>query len=116
MVRVYCLQGDIWAIAPSGRIDTAAARALEDAFKGLFDAGHTRVVVDLAGVSYMASAGLRALMLALRAARTAGGDVQLAALTNSVADTLAMAGLDQLFVFHPSLAEAAAGLKGASAA
>ena len=112
-VRVLILEDDVWAVTPAGRIDVAAARALEDAINGLLDQGHGRVVVDLSETIYISSGGLRVLFLALRRARTFGGDLHLAAMGDNVREIFRVAGFDALFAIHPSAAEAAQSLRAA---
>jgi anti-anti-sigma factor len=111
MIVVSSPQQDIWAVAPQGRIDSAAARSVEDALNGLLDEGRSRIIVDFADVSYMASAGLRVLILSLRRARKLGGDVHLAAVTPEVREVLNMAGLHTLFTFQPSVGAAVRSLQ-----
>ncbi|MGQ0602409.1 MAG: STAS domain-containing protein [Anaerolineales bacterium] len=106
MILVSSPQPDIWAIAPQGRIDSAAAGALQDALDGLLSEGRSRIVIDFADVSYMASAGLRVLILSLRRARKLGGDMHLAAIPSGVGEVLSMAGLETMFTFQPTVAEA----------
>jgi anti-anti-sigma factor len=111
MIQVTFLQDDIWSVAPQGRIDSAAARSVEEAFNGLFDEGHNQIVVDCAGVAYMASAGLRVLMIGLRRARTVGGDVRLAAVGPHVLQAFKMSGLDKLFTMYDTVPDAVQGLR-----
>ena len=113
MILVSSPQRDIWAVAPQGRIDSAAARSVEDALNGLLEEGRARIVVDFADVTYMASAGLRVLILALRRARKLGGDVHLAAVQPGVSEVLSMAGLDTMFSAHATVATAVAALQSA---
>jgi anti-sigma B factor antagonist len=103
MIQVTYLEDDVWSVAPDGRIDTAAARSFEDAFNGLLDEGHSRIVVDCSGIAYMASAGLRVLMIGLRRARGLGGDVCLAAVGPTVMQSFKMSGLDKLFAVHETV-------------
>ena len=111
MIQVTFLEDDIWSVAPQGRIDTAGARSFEDALIGLFDEGHARVVVDCGDVIYMASAGLRVLMIGLRRAKAAGGAVSLAAVNPAVLQAFKMSGLDKLFTIYASVPEAVASLR-----
>lgn len=110
-MQVSSLDSDIWSVSPQGRIDSAGARTMEDAFAGLLAEGHARVVVDFSNVPYMASAGLRVLMLYLKRSRAMGGDVRLAAVNDRVRDTLRLSGLDTLFTVHATVPEAVQGLK-----
>jgi anti-sigma B factor antagonist len=102
-MRIAAVGTDVWVIAPRGRLDLPAARALEDALNDLFDVGRAKVVVDLSEVPYVASAGLKALLSGLRRARLLNGDVRLAALDERVVEVFEMAGFDQLFVNYPLL-------------
>ena len=69
-------------LSPAGRIDHATADRFKTALLDHLErhAGADGVVLDLAGVEYMASAGLRALVLAARQAKARGGRLVVAAL------------------------------------
>ncbi|RMF32638.1 MAG: anti-sigma factor antagonist, partial [Chloroflexi bacterium] len=69
----------IWRIAPQGRLDARTVSALESALESALSQG-PRLVVDLSGVPYISSGGLRALMTARRRARAQGGDLRLCGL------------------------------------
>jgi anti-sigma B factor antagonist len=114
-LRIMSTDEHVWTLAPQGRLDLPAARALEDALNELCDAGHARLVVDMAGVAYVASAALKALLVGARRARLLEGDVRLAGLNERVFEVFEMAGFDQIFAIHPT-AQAAAESFGAPAA
>ena len=61
---------------------------------------HKNLVIDLQDVSYMSSAGLRALVSALKRARAEGGNLCLAALSTRVREVLELAGLTEVFPFY----------------
>ncbi len=105
-LRILSTDEHVWTLAPQGRLDLPAARALEDALKDLCDEGRSRLVVDMAGVAYVASAALKALLVGARRARLLDGDVRLAALNDRVLEVFEMAGFEQIFAIHPT-AEAA---------
>jgi anti-sigma B factor antagonist len=107
-LRIFSATADVWTIAPHGRLDLPASRAIEDALGDLCDDGHTRVVIDLTHVQYVASAGLKALLAGLRRARLQAGDVRLAALNDRVQEIFEMAGFDQIFTTYATPAEAVA--------
>jgi len=114
-LRIQAVDEQVWTIAARGRIDLPAARAIEDALNELCDAGRSRVVVDLSDVSYMASAGLAALLTGVRRARLLQGDVRLAAMTDRVREVFEMSGFDQVFTIYGTLAEAVASYHSGSA-
>jgi anti-sigma B factor antagonist len=107
-LRIQAVDERVWTIAPRGRIDLPAARAIEDALNELCDAGRSRVVVDLTDVLYMASAGLASLLTGVRRARLLKGDLRLAAMTDRVREVFEMSGFDQVFAIYPTVAEAVA--------
>jgi anti-anti-sigma factor len=111
-IRVSKISDDIWTIALEGRIDSAVARAVEEAFNSLAESGHHRVVVDFTDATYLASAGIRVLIMAQRRAPAAGGGVQLAAASSHIEDVMRMAGLEQMFVFNKTVGEAVGRLMG----
>jgi anti-sigma B factor antagonist len=80
-------------VTPTGDIDLAVAGQVRAALTDLVDHGHPRLLVDLAGVSYIDSAGLAALVAAMKHARHAGGDVRLCALQPDVQATFEVARL-----------------------
>ena len=66
---------DTVVLFPVGRIDHATADPLRDAIAphvGPSAAGRDRVVIDLSGVEYISSVGLRVLMVASKEAKAHG--------------------------------------------
>ena len=53
----------------SGRVDSATAPEVEAALCGLSNSNRHQVVLDLQEVEYMSSAGLRVLVMTLKAAK-----------------------------------------------
>ena len=60
-----------------GRIDALAAPELRTQMSDLLTGGTSQLVVDLADVTFIDSAGLAALVRAMKQARETGGDVEL---------------------------------------
>jgi anti-anti-sigma factor len=58
-----------------GDLDIASAKALEDELRWAIDSDASAVVLDLAGLTFIDSTGLRALLLAAK--RSAGSPVRL---------------------------------------
>lgn len=87
-----------------GRIDAETSETLEKYLTKVFKKGQYRVVVDLSGVEYISSAGLRVLVSALKRARRYNrGDVRLAELPTRVKEAFKLVGFHQLFqIFEQS--------------
>jgi anti-anti-sigma factor len=90
----------------SGRVDSMNANELGVALSSVIDDGNTQIVLDLAGVDYMSSAGLRELVNSLKRAKKATGDVRLAQPSERVREVLEMAGLDTIFQIYDTQVEA----------
>jgi anti-anti-sigma factor len=55
------------------------------------------VILDLAGVSYLSSAGVRSLLVALKKTKLAGGQLSLSRVAGSIEQVLQLSGLRSLF-------------------
>ena len=89
-----------------GRVDGSVAKALEEKLCGAIARGD-RVIVDLAAMNYVSSAGLRAFLLAKRAA----GDerhIVLCAMRPEVDEVFTISGAKALFKVYDTAELAAA--------
>jgi anti-sigma B factor antagonist/stage II sporulation protein AA (anti-sigma F factor antagonist) len=102
--------GDTLVLSPRGRIDHASAEAFKTALgPHLAQSGPNRpLVLDLGGVDYIASVGLRVLMLASRQARAQGGTIVVAALQPLVREIFEISKFTLVFPCFASVAEALA--------
>ncbi|MCL4802925.1 MAG: STAS domain-containing protein [Anaerolineae bacterium] len=89
----------------SGRIDSSNAAQFDNVLKEVAGRKHN-VVLEMSGVDYISSAGLRAMIALLRECKKHKGDVRLANPSERVVEVLALAGLDSLFEVHDTEASA----------
>ena len=75
-------------ITVDGRIDSTNASDLDDTLKETMNEGHNNLIVNLSGVEYMSSAGLRALVSALRECKKNRGNLVMSAPSARVAEVL----------------------------
>jgi anti-sigma B factor antagonist/stage II sporulation protein AA (anti-sigma F factor antagonist) len=110
MDLVSARHGDTLVLSPRGRIDHASAEAFKTALEPhLATSGPGRpLVLDLGAVDYIASIGLRVLMLASRQARAQGGTIAVAALQPLVREIFEISKFTLVFPCFPSVAEALA--------
>jgi anti-anti-sigma factor len=99
-------------IAPLGRLDSVSSSELERFVVTRIDAGQRRLVVDLAGVEYISSAGLRVLLMAAKRLREPPAALVLCGLGPAVKGVLELAGFLPLFAIEPARAQALARLAG----
>jgi anti-sigma B factor antagonist len=104
-INVSGLQ-QVTLVEVSGRVDSMNANELGVALANEIDGGRTLIVLDLAGVDYMSSAGLRELVNSLKRAKKATGDLRLAQPSERVREVLEMAGLDTIFQIFETQTEA----------
>ena len=84
-------------VTVSGRIDSDSAPEFDQALKDIMGNGRHNIVLDMTSVNYMSSAGLRAIVSALRECKKGRGDVRIASPSERVSEVLSLAGLDSLF-------------------
>jgi anti-anti-sigma factor len=95
--------------ALKGRLDIDGAAAVDQGLRAL--AGErSRLVVDLADVSFVASMGLRTLMLCARTMIARGARMAIAGAQPSVGKVLSVSGVDQVLTVRPSLEAAVAAI------
>jgi anti-sigma B factor antagonist len=80
--------------------------ALRERVKRLVQAGHKRIIMNLAEVLYIDSAGLSTLVATYTTARKEGGDLKLLRLTKRSHDLLKITHLSIVFEIYDSLEEA----------
>jgi anti-sigma B factor antagonist len=83
-------------VSVTGDIDMTTEQAFRDVLMGeATKPARRRVVVDLAGVGFMASAGLHALLTVNERVRAAGGSLIVARAQPVVARVLSLTGVDE---------------------
>jgi anti-sigma B factor antagonist len=94
-------------IEVAGRVDSSTAPQLEQVLKKSIKDGHYRLVVDLSETEFMSSAGLRALLSALKEVRRFNrGDVRLANLPDKIKKAFDLAGFLELFKVYDNSTDA----------
>jgi anti-sigma B factor antagonist len=97
---------NIPVITVSGRIDATTSGDFKNTLDSVIDRDYANILIDLSGVEYISSVGLRILLAALKRVRPKDGDVKLASLQPFVSEVLEIAGFTKLFTVFPSQAEA----------
>ena len=90
----------------TGSVDALTAAELSKVLTTQIMEGHANLVVDLTGVEFMSSAGLRTLLGAVKDARSHGGDLRIISTNPGVDKVLKMSGFNNIAKVFPSQAEA----------
>jgi len=94
--------GDVLVVTPRGRVDSTTSGDLEQRLLDLLGSGQRRLVLDLAGIEYISSAGLRVLLVVAKRLKTAQGDLVLCSLTPAVRQVFELAGFLSIFQLEDS--------------
>ena len=106
MQAVVSSVGGKWTVlAPQSRVDAHTVDDFEAAVRKELAGGARWLAMDLAGVPYMNSAGLRVLLIALKAVRPLEGGVVLARPQPQVLEILEISGFLKMFASITDIAE-----------
>lgn len=107
-VEFQDLEGGITKVIITGRIDIAGSREI-DMPLSILGSSKKAVVVDLSGVEFMASLGLRSIVLSGKAIMSKGGKMVMLSPQPIVAEVISTSGVDELIpVYHDELLAIAA--------
>lgn len=91
-------EGDAAVVSASGELDANTEGRLRSAFDELLADGHSTLVVDLAGITFLDSSGLSVLIYAYKQAHQGGGSLTLRAPSATVTRLLELTGQTERFV------------------
>lgn len=90
-------RGSALVLSPEGRVDETSADAFKDSLVEAVESGPKTAIIDLSGIDYMSSRGLRGLTLAQRAANNSGTTIVLACPNDTMREILAISRYDMVF-------------------
>lgn len=93
-------------IKVAGRMDAVSAPEFESACAQWVEQGESSFVVDLEGLEYISSAGLRSLLIVAKKLKSVGGAISFCALSPMVMKVFSISGFASMFTIHDSLEKA----------
>ena len=85
-------------VSVNGRVDSSTAPQLTETLEGITGGGRYKIVLDMAALEYMSSAGFRALLSTQRECKRYNrGEVVLASVPKRIQEALELAGFTELF-------------------
>ena len=99
-------RGEATVVHVSGEIDVYTAPVLREHLDEHISAGRIHLVVDLGGVTFMASTGLGVLVGRLKLVRAANGTMRLVCSSERILSVFSITGLDKVFQIFPSVDDA----------
>jgi len=91
-----------------GSVDALTAAELTNIMSTQVEDGHANLVLDLAGLAFMSSAGLRSLLGAVKETRSHGGDLRIVSTNPGIDKVLKMSGFHNIAKVFTSQADAIA--------
>jgi anti-sigma B factor antagonist len=101
-------ENDITTISVRGSVDALTAAELTKAINKQIEDDHVNLVIDLTGLDFMSSAGLRSLLGAVKESRSHGGDLRIVSTNAGIDKVLKMSGFHNIAKVFTSQADALA--------
>jgi anti-anti-sigma factor len=99
----------VTCIALDGRFDIAGAQQVDAPFAKTTE-GAKALVVDMTNVSFIASLGVRTLMMSAKTLMRSGGDMAVCGANENVEKVLRSTGLNEVAGLYPDFASASAAI------
>ena len=97
-------------VCVTGRMDATSSPEFEKELGRLIDEGNANFVIDLAGLDYISSSGLRSVLVTAKKLKGKNGQILLASLQAVVNEVFEISGFSTIIPIHESVEEAMAAL------
>jgi anti-sigma B factor antagonist len=101
-------ENDVIVVVVEGDLDINTSPDLRDKFEELIGQGENQYVIDLAGVPFVDSSGIAALVSLFKRVRIGAGDVKLCGIQAEVLKIFELTRLNRVFQIFDSRADAVA--------
>ncbi len=93
-------------IETTGRLDVTHAPLFEKEVQKYIDDGHKKLIIDMNGVDYISSAGLRSILISAKAIKKIQGEIRFCDLTEIVEEVFTISGFKSMFKIFDSVTAA----------
>ncbi len=108
--------GDIAVLAVAGRLDQQTSESFQTTLLDAIGDEQAGLVLDLSGLEYISSVGLRALMIGAKQSKAAGKSLSVAALQSVVKEVFQISRFDKVIATFDTTRDALAALSESAAA
>ena len=98
-------------IRVEGSMDAISVAEFDAEWKKVIEEGSTRVVVEMGGLEYISSAGLRGILMLAKTTKMKGVALAFAGMRGMVSDMFKLSGFLTILSVHPDVPSALAALK-----
>lgn len=95
-----------WIVKLEGRLDISNSSQFEQECMQWIEQGQRRFILDLGGLEYISSAGLRSILAATKKLKAQNGSLSLCSLTGLVEEVVTVSGFDNILRVFPDLTQA----------
>ena len=100
-------RGKVKIVALRGRLDANSSPTVEKQLQAFLDQGGDRLVLDLSGLAYISSVGLRIFIAVAKNIQKVNGKLALAGLNDHIYEVFKIAHFTSIFSIYSSREEAA---------
>ncbi|MGL1931061.1 MAG: STAS domain-containing protein [Desulfotalea sp.] len=100
--------GDNLVLSISGRLDVASAPDFDENFQKYLDSGEKNIIIDMSGIEYLSSAGLRSVLVSAKKIKAVKGEISFCALQGMVDEVFTISGFKAMFNIYETLEDATA--------
>ncbi|MFP4325128.1 MAG: STAS domain-containing protein [Desulfonatronovibrio sp.] len=93
-------------ITAAGRLDTTTASDFESKCLEIISPDDKNIIIDLQGVEYISSAGLRSILSVGKKIRSDGGNLAFCNLKGMVQEVFEISGFSSIFTIHDTMEQA----------
>ena len=101
-------EGKATVLELSGRLDTSNYESFSEELFMKLEEGEKYIVMDMEGLEYISSSGLRVFLAALKKMRAENGDIALCCMNDKINEVFNISGFSSLFKVYVSLNDAVA--------
>lgn len=95
--------GGVTVVKLTGRLDGITSKTFNDRMSEPDYASASKVVLDCAGLNYISSEGLRAILMSAKKAKSQNGALTLCAVTPAVNEVMVISGFGVLLGVHENI-------------
>lgn len=100
-VRIIENTAENAVIKIEGQLDTLAAHDLPEKLSTIMEDAGKQITLDFTNLEYIASSGLRVLLMLRKKAKEKGGSVTIVGMSEDILQIFQMVGFDEVFTINP---------------
>ena len=102
--------GDVHVVTAQGRLDATTSATFAQRFEKLIGGNQTKLLVDLSGIEFVTSAGLRAVLGIVKKVKAVNGVLAVCGVRAPVREILDITGLTPMMQIYPLRSDALSAL------